>query len=544
MSRSLWFLVFLGVRARYRRILRGLATVKGFLLMLLGLAFIALIIIGPWASRYLPSYPRGPASEPLQRYGPAGLLAFASLFLFASTKHRGVYFSPAEVDFLFQAPLSRRELIAYRLATNLVHTAFSSLFVGAMLFNYLRSYWQTAAGLFLTFAFLNLLQTAASLLAGTLEERVVARGRRFIALVLVFFALLIFSATTAAIRGGAEFRDALREIVGSPAAGWALLPFKVFSETLSAPDLARFLPWAAGAVLVDLALLALVLRLDVDYTEASLETSRKIHRRLQDLRRGGRMVTSARKLRLPLPLPGRCGGFLPVAWRQAQELVRETPGSAFLLAIFAVGAFVPVAIFSEGEDLRARAGGAMGILVALPFILSGWFRFDFRGDLDRMELLLGLPVRPAMVALGQVLVPALILGCLQAAGLAGLIFLNPGQETVPARIFLLFCFPLNLLFVAIENLLFLLYPVRTAPSAPGDFQALGRALIAFFLKVVAFVLVAGLGFLTAYGAWATTGSKAAGALAGLAFLGFADAGMILLVGRAFARFDVSRSAIE
>jgi hypothetical protein len=547
MSKSLWLLVLYAFRARYRKLLRGLATPKGVLLMLVGMGFFGLVIFGPIAARGLGQGADGAtAPSPVQRYGPAGILAFALLSVFGSSKYRGIYFSPAEVDFLFPGPFARRELVAYRLATQFIHTILSVLFTSAVLFPYFRGFPQTVAGLFLAFTFLNLVQIAASLIAGSVEERIVARGRRFIGMALIAFAIIVFGGTTAAVGGNGGLRDSFRDILGSPAAGWVLLPLKAFSETLAAPDLGSFLLWGSGALAVDLAILFIVLRLDVDFSEASLETSRKLHQRIREMRRGGRLVTPARKIRLSIPFPIRWGGFVPIAWRQAQELVREMPAAAYLLAIFAVGAIVPIAFLSEGDEkLGSFASGASGLIFALPFILSNWFRFDFRADLDRMELLLGLPVRPALVAFGQVLVPALILTALQTGAFAAVLPILPDDEkSAFIRPFLIVSLPLNLLFVAIENLLFLLYPVRLAPSAPGDFVAMGRVLVAFGMKAVAFLFVVAAVFFLGFLVNAVTGSRVLAFVAGANLLALADWAAIALLGRAFRKFDVSRSGLE
>ncbi len=546
MSRALWLLLFLAVRARYRRITRGLLSLKGFLLMFCGLGFFALVVVVPLVARNTSDIPQleAPAANPVQRFGPVGILIFALLSVFSSTKYRGVYFSPAEVDFLFQGPFTRRELLIYRLATQFVYTTLSVFIMSAILFPYFQGFWQTAAGLFFTFVFLNLVQISGSLLAGSLQERAVARGRRFIISVLVLFALLVFCGFTAAFSGGNEIRESLRNFLGSQMVGWILLPLKTFSETLAASDLKSFLSWGAGALAVDLLLLGLVLRLDIDYTESSLETSRKIFQRVQQLRKGGRLVQSGQKLRWNLPMPSRWGGVGVVAWRQAQEMVRETPGAVYLLFAFTAGALLPLAIFSEGEDFQATqiATSISGIVIILPFILSNWFRFDFRGDLERMELLLGLPIPPALVAFGQILVPALILTALQLAGFGFVLWaLGSSESRIFFQILILLCFPLNLLYIALENLFFLIYPVRLAPTAPGDFQALGRMMFSFAVKMIVLLLVVSLGLLVSFVAYTLTGeSLFFGILAGGIFLILADGGAVLLVGWAFARFDVSR----
>ncbi len=549
MRRALWLLVFLGLRARYRRLLRGLRTVRGVLLILIGVGFFALIALGPALTAGMAPRPEIPQENlPLQRFGPVGLLAFCLLSVFGSSKYRGVYFSPAEVDFLFPAPFSRRELIAYRLVTILFHVALGALFLAAFLFRYIGGYWQAVAGLFLAFGFINLLQIAVSLVTGTLEEKVVSRGRLFAAGVLAIVAASVFLGSSAAVREGRLLHEILRDWLGSPAFGWALLPLKTFSEMLAAPDLQRFLAWGAGALLVDLALVLVVLRLDVDYSEASLETSRRVHARIDAMKRGGRILASSRKLRLSLPLPPRWGGAGSLAWRQAQEMVRDMPGTFYLVLALAVGVVLP--LFLSGEVGDVRAGRLLQtftvVTVMLPLLLSNWFRFDFRGDHDRMEILRGLPLSAATVSLGQLLVPTLILTALQMLGFAALGFLG-GQDPDEARGLEsivrygpYLSLPFNLLFVALENLFFLLFPRRLVATTPGDLQNLGRLTLLTLMKFAVLGVAGIAAFLGAEGAHYLSGGSPAAAVAGAAgILLLADSAAVALVAWGFTRFDAS-----
>ncbi len=62
-----------------------------------------------------------PELQPLRRRDarrspPPALFAFTLLFVFTSAGEAAVYFTPAEVDFLFAAPFTRRELLYYKLA--------------------------------------------------------------------------------------------------------------------------------------------------------------------------------------------------------------------------------------------------------------------------------------------------------------------------------------------------------------------------------------------------------------------------------------------
>jgi hypothetical protein len=94
--------------------------------------------------------------------------------------------------------------------------------------------------------------------------------------------------------------------------------------------------------------------------------------------------------------------------------------------------------------------------------------------------------------------------------------------------------------IALENLLFLLFPVRLLASTPGDFQALGRNVLLALTKTTGLAL-AGMGALVSgIVAWLLTHSWAAAVAA--AWLALAACGAVLVpcIALAFTHFDVGR----
>ena len=66
------------------------------------------------------------------------LLLSALLFVFRPAGEKAIYFSPAEVDFLFPAPFHRRELLIYKLAKTLVGLVFMALIFSVSFLIYLN----------------------------------------------------------------------------------------------------------------------------------------------------------------------------------------------------------------------------------------------------------------------------------------------------------------------------------------------------------------------------------------------------------------------
>jgi hypothetical protein len=103
-----------------------------------------------------------------------------------------------------------------------------------------------------------------------------------------------------------------------------------------------------------------------------------------------------------------------------------------------------------------------------------------------------------------------------------------------------FTVPFNLLLAGIENLLFLMFPLRAAGLIAGDMQLFGRQMVVFFCKFL--LLITGLSAAAAFGtigyilggkSWPVFGAFAWVALCGVSI------GMIPLLARAYARFDPS-----
>ncbi len=189
----------------------------------------------------------------------------------------------------------------------------------------------------------------------------------------------------------------------------------------------------------------------------------------------------------------------------------------------------------KSSDLSAMVG--VGIWMNLLFVTM--LRFDFRDELDRMDVLRSLPIRPAAVAAAELIAPVLVLTLMQgivlaAVALAGIL---PWRYVLAAAAFTV---PFNLLLAGIENLLFLMFPLRAAGLIAGDMQMFGRQMVVFFCKFL--LLIAGLAAAAAVGTIGfILGNKSWPAFGAVAWVGlwFVSMGTIPLLARAYTRFDPS-----
>ena len=184
-------------------------------------------------------------------------------------------------------------------------------------------------------------------------------------------------------------------------------------------------------------------------------------------------------------------------------------------------------------------GLSIALIFYLTFIFSMQLPWAFRGDLDHIDFLKTLPVRPAIVAAGELAGGVLLLTVIQLAILGLITALDPsGWPIMLAGA--AFCVPVNALLMSLNNGLFLIYPVRMPVGTTFDFQMMGKTMLFMFLQLL--LLIPLLGIPAALGALAYV-------LSGFSWPAFAVAAWVALVVEllpllfgvawAFQRFDIS-----
>jgi hypothetical protein len=543
MNRALCKLLILNNKAGWRRALRGVKTAKGAFLLLFTLGFFVLMI-GPqlWMSGRPELRPAAGTTSP---FAAPALFALTLLIVFSSAGEAAVYFTPAEVDFLFAAPFNRRELLYYKLARTFLALLVMSAFFSLTLMTSIH-YWPWGyVGLLLAMAMVQLLGMVTALAGQIVAESAYTRARKLILLVVAVVVLTGLADVARRVQGQTprEIAINLRE---SAIVRVLLAPFEVFTRTIFAerwfPD---FVGWGAAALAIDAALLVLVLKLDANYIEAAATISQKVYERIRRTKQGGGIAmpvgAGARRLRLP-PLPWLAGAG-PIAWRQLLLAMRTSRQilitTVALVVMFGAGfAFTPRAAPGPGAP-PVLPGLSVALIFYLTFIFSMQLPWAFRGDLDHIDFLKTLPVRPAIVAVGELAGGVLLLTTIQLAIFAMLTALDPSAWPIMLA-GAAFCVPINALLMSLNNGLFLMYPVRMPGGTTFDFQMMGKTMLFMFLQLI--LMVPLLGIPAAFGALAYF-------LAGFSWPAFAVAAWLVLVAEllplffgvawAFKRFDIS-----
>jgi hypothetical protein len=538
MDRALWLLLGLRLRGWLRRMKRALSTVRGALLCTFGLLLLAFwigpaILLGPAKPEHL---------EDVRRFGPLLLIGLCILNVILSPGERAITFSATEVNLLFSAPFSRRQLLLYKITGSFGMILVSALFLTLVTRQHTASLLAGFVGLTLIFLFGQLLSMSLALLASAVGARAYNRSRK-----LVLAALLAGLAAVAMLKG-AEARQrgwlvVLEEVEQSPVVQVILAPVGWLIEASTAqrlwPDLVK---WAALGLGLNLALLLVVLALDAQYLEASAAASEKLYARLQRLRRGAPAVglPSGGKARLGLPSLPRWGGIGPVAWRQLTTALRSLGSVVLLLVIF--GTVMAPVLLNPGRGGRDEMPlpAAAALLAGMSLFVPPLLPFDFRGDLERMDLLKALPLPTWRLVVGQLLAPVLLVSMVQLLVLAGvqLLWGEADPFLLAAVVFLV---PFNFLLFGLENLFFLLVPTRLTGQGPGDFQVLGRQMLLWLGKLLVLMVALGLAALAGVVAFFVAGqSWLAAGLAVWVVLAGVGTGLVPLLVLAFDHFDVAR----
>ena len=503
------------------------------------------------------------------------LVLFAAVLGFAWVmpgKRTALMFSEAEIATLFPAPLSRRELIRYKLLTSQLgiffFAALMTLITGR---GATGSGWLHLAGWWVIISIFALHRLGASFALTRLMERGMANWQRRAVLlggVAVLAGVLAawrnFAPAPPAL-GTLRHADALSAYLDSVLlAGpgpWLLLPFRVVVRPWFAADGAAF----ARALWPALGLLGLhywwVLRANVSFEEASIALAQRRSDLLAARQKGDLRVKLAPRGAKAAAFPLRAVGWKPVAF--VWKALLYSGGRATLrrwgfvgAAVLALAAGWTVLRPSDGLALALGiVGGAVFIVVLFGNITSG--AAYLRQDLAAMDLLQTFPIRGWQIVLGQLFTQAalgalvqwaaLLLAATGLIGLAGVMESRVGEIFAACSAVALLALPFNLAMMIIPAGTLLLWPgwFKSGPQAAG-FETAGLRIILMLGQVMAMGLALIAPALAGGAAWFATsffhagfwwmplaGAAAALVLAGEAWLG------ILGLGALFERFDVS-----
>ncbi|HEV8113776.1 MAG TPA: putative ABC exporter domain-containing protein [Planctomycetota bacterium] len=559
---ALRLLVRMKARGVLRSQVRRLKRPSGWLFALFGLVLLGLWL-GSLTVSLLIHRERIYDTELERILTGIGILVLVAMTVIAAFSHRGLYLPKEEIELAFSAPISRSDLIRYRMGVNLLRSLVAGVLFGVGVARRMPVGMFAFSGVLLTLLTVPILGQAAALWLGDAENRLSRLSKRLpmraIASILgamVGLALLALLFPGNVLREKLGFSGelaSLRQAFDASAVLRALLvPVQPWTNMITAPDAPTFFTWFAVCAAVWLAAWELTARIPVDFRETSLATSADLAKRIARMRRGGSGLAGALQSkpdagwRVPWALGH--GKFGAVAWLKLTTIARKARGAFVFSAAIVFLVTMAMSVAWHDDDASSALGGAAVLASFGTIYLCSGLRFDFRNDLDQMEQIKAWPVHPAATFLATILPQVLVVSLMLAAGILLRCAITGGFH--PGIIGILAVQPLvALAWTAVDNAVFLYYPVRYAPGQEGALQHVGRSVLMSLLRlglaavavVVAVVPGVAVGF--AAESWLELGEPTAWALgAAVAWIGLAamNTALVIVGGRMLTRFDVAR----
>lgn len=521
-------LAFLAARSGRNRLRVQLSRLKNvrYVLGLLFLVAYFTMIVRP-ARLY--RQPGGPAevqaliSDNLVAIFSLGLTALVVYWWTFGTKLAPLALSRPEARMLLPAPLSRVQLVLYKLARSHLATLVSAVILAVVSrrASNVLPFPLRVATYFVMFGTFQLHQLGASLTrtgGRPIGERVGARAWAIGAAVAAFIVLAVTVSLRAAwpdIMAATEPGNVLiglREALYTYPALIVIAPARAVVSPLASQSLAQWASTFPIAVAIWLIHIPWVLANRTPFEEAAVaagerrEAMRAAIRAQRSTGRGGigvliaaraaagKKTYVARRTWLPLAPTGR--PWVAVVWKNFIPVLRQLRWATLvvlLLGLAAMGMVLTWAHYERSQDLSEALAFARNVIALLALIIGVvwtligplYMRNDFRSDLPYLRLLRTYPIDSGAFVGAQIASSAALIFLFQLGALLAALFLPTG-EAMPGfaqRLgmfvaLLLALGTLDVLSVTVRNAIALFFPgwVKLGNEG-GGFEAIGQNLL-------------------------------------------------------------------
>lgn len=373
------------------------------------------------------------------------LLAAASVILFVvvalawilPSNTKIIAFSKAEVQMLFPAPLTRRQLLHYKL----IRSQVGSLIGSALLALFLRPHslavaWMFLTGIWLAFGILNLHFTGLALTRQSLAEHGTSGWRRHwlpVALIVAAAAAIVLAIvrdwpTVVSMQHPKDVAFELTRVLTSGSAGWALWPTRALVRlplSATVADYGRALPAVLGLFALNY---VWVMRTDTSFEEAAAERSERVVR--------GRVSSKARVTSISTPFKLAAQGRVETAilWKNL-ILVGRYASLRTLWRVLPAGIAIAVAASTSKSAGVISVLSIFALIIVVMTVMVGpqIARNDLRQDLVHLATLKTWPVSSAALIRGELLAPAAILTAFAWTFILASMFLIPNIPHTSAK---------------------------------------------------------------------------------------------------------------
>lgn len=441
----------------------------------------------------------------------AALLLLVTLGWVLPQKRAGLVFTEAEIAFLFPAPVSRSNLIRFKL---LKAQAGILLTVGFLTLVSLRlggaaAAGQRAVGWWLLLSLMSLHSLGLAFTHMVLFGKHGVHWKLRAGYLLTMFAAVggavlwtmwcvpaLQASDLASVNTMVHY---LQQVTHSPPAVTLLAPFRIVARLVLASDGHTFLLALGPALALLAAHYFWVMRMDVAFEESSIDASRRHAARVARMQGGNRWAAQPRrKGRAPFALSPNGPAAIGILWKNlisAGQTLRFRFWLPVSVALLYLGY---VFRMHSHESLLLPIVGTGAAVMAAASVLVGpqLLRHDFRQDMAAVDLLKTYPVSGRQLALGQILAPLVMLTVFQWAllAVAGMLFSN-GHSLAQKPLEYGACFALvapalDLIMLLLPNAAALLYPgwSTAAQSGSRDLEAMGQRVLLSLALLAIFTL--------------------------------------------------------
>ena len=433
--RALWFLYTRSWRNRLVLQLRRLRQPRYIVGALAMLAYVVTMLRSP--AGQVAAASDASLLDGRELFAIVGLALSLGAWWLAAPSDSALAFSPAEIYFLFPAPVKRRTLVQARLfsvqAVLLVQVLIWSLLLhrgGGDLPGGLR-----AVGLWVLFTTISLHRLGATL-ARTHAPDVPRRKPIAKSIAVLYLAALAGAgvhavpAALAMWRGAIALssydashlmsrlmaiRVAMQAFLNDPLVHALVWPIRAVTTPTFAPDAGAWLLAMPAAVLVLVLHYGWILLDPQPFEELAVGSSARFANRVAGMRRGGSITRlKPSRLRWDLALSGPPA--IALVWKNVTAAVRTFRPRALVIAIMII---VSIAVVSgSGGNAADASGGAMrsaiattffSVFVAAVLTAPAWFRLDLRHDLAHLAFLRTAPLAAHTIVATEVITAALII---------------------------------------------------------------------------------------------------------------------------------------
>jgi ABC-2 type transport system permease protein len=341
------------------------------------------------------------------------LMGAAALSWLAPFESGLLEFSEAETQFLFPAPLTRRQLLVHRLLRSQLGLLFGAVVFGITVpssSGYRRLWVGLAMWVLLVtgkiyFTAVSLTRARIRAASGAARVRAWLPAAIVIAAIAIVATALMRAFYAAPPSGIADIVALVGGVSQQPVPRVVLWPFVALVRPVFAASTAAYLPALASALAVLAAATLWMFRSDEVFHLAADEAARRRSRRSQ----GRPQVTyKARAEEWKLAPTGRPEAAF--AWKALMQTLRVFNRREVVRTVAILTALTAVAAATNREGPAALLGGFAIAAAAFAILMAPQIvRIDMRQDLQHLELLKTWPVRGPSIVRGQLVWPAVMI---------------------------------------------------------------------------------------------------------------------------------------